>query len=53
MPFGAVVGGVLANEFGVRSAIFVSGSVLVLVGLLLPLVLRGVDRYDRSARSTT
>jgi MFS family permease len=48
MPFGAVVGGVLANEYGVRSAIFVSGSVLVLVGLLLPLVLRGVEHYERS-----
>ena len=48
MPFGAVVGGVLANEFGVRSAIFVSGSVLVLVGLMLPLVLRGVERYETS-----
>jgi predicted MFS family arabinose efflux permease len=45
MPFGALVGGLLANEFGVRSAIFVSGSVLMLVGLLLPVVLRGVDRY--------
>ena len=48
MPFGAVVGGVLANEFGVRSAIFVSGSVLVMVGLLLPLVLHGVEDYERS-----
>jgi MFS family permease len=48
MPFGAVVGGVLANEFGVRAAIFVSGSVLVMVGLLLPLVLRGVEHYERS-----
>jgi MFS family permease len=46
MPFGALVGGLLANEFGVRSAIFVSGSVLVLVALLLPLVLRGVERYE-------
>ena len=45
MPFGALVGGLLANEFGVRSAIFVSGSVLMLVGLLLPVVLRDVDRY--------
>jgi predicted MFS family arabinose efflux permease len=53
MPFGAVVGGVLANEFGVRSAIFVSGSVLVLVGLLLPLVLSGVERYERVERSAT
>jgi MFS family permease len=47
MPFGALVGGLLANEFGVRSAIFVSGSVLMLVGLLLPVVLRDVDRYAR------
>ena len=48
MPFGAVVGGLLANQYGVRSAIFVSGSVLVLVGLLLPVVLRGVERYEGS-----
>ena len=46
MPFGALVGGVLANEFGVRSAIFVSGSLLVFVGLTLPVVLRGVERYE-------
>jgi Na+/melibiose symporter-like transporter len=46
MPFGALAGGLLANQFGVRSAIFVSGSILVLVGLLLPLLLRGVERYE-------
>ena len=46
MPFGALVGGLLANQFGVRSAIFVSGSILVLVGLLLPVVLRGVEQYE-------
>ena len=50
MPFGALVGGLLANQFGVRSAIFVSGSVLVLVGLILPVVLRGVEQYE-NARS--
>jgi predicted MFS family arabinose efflux permease len=44
MPFGALVGGLLANEFGVRSAIFVSGSILVFVGLTLPVVLRVVER---------
>ncbi len=49
MPFGALLGGLLANEFGVRSAIFVSGSVLVFVGLSLPVLLRGVERYARSA----
>ena len=46
MPFGALAGGLLANAFGVRSAIFVSGSILVSIGLLLPVVLRGVDRYE-------
>lgn len=45
MPFGALVGGLLANEYGVRSAIFVSGSLLVFVGLTLPVVLRGSERY--------
>ncbi len=44
MPFGALVGGLLANEFGVRSAIFVSGSILVFVGLTLPVVLRVAER---------
>jgi predicted MFS family arabinose efflux permease len=48
MPFGALAGGLLANAFGVRSAIFVSGSILIAVGLMLPVVLRGVERYARS-----
>jgi predicted MFS family arabinose efflux permease len=46
MPFGALVGGLLANEFGVRSAIFVSGSLLIAVGVALPVVLRGVEHYE-------
>jgi predicted MFS family arabinose efflux permease len=46
MPFGALAGGLLANQFGVRSAIFVSGSMLVFVGATLPLLLRGVERYE-------
>lgn len=50
MPFGALAGGLLANEFGVRSAIVVSGSILVLVGLLLPWMLRDVGRYDSALR---
>ncbi|HSL75164.1 MAG TPA: MFS transporter [Ilumatobacteraceae bacterium] len=50
MPFGALAGGLLANAFGVRSAIFVSGSVLIAVGLMLPVVLRGVERYERAPR---
>jgi predicted MFS family arabinose efflux permease len=48
MPFGALAGGLLANAFGVRAAIFVSGSILIAVGLMLPVVLRGVERYERS-----
>ena len=49
MPFGALAGGLLANQYGVRSAIFVSGSVLVFVGLLLPVVLRDVERYENGS----
>jgi Na+/melibiose symporter-like transporter len=50
MPFGALAGGLLANAFGVRSAIFVSGSILIAVGLMLPVVLRGVERYERTTQ---
>jgi len=46
MPFGAFAGGVLTTEFGVRAAFFVSGSMLVLIGLALPVLLRGVERYE-------
>jgi predicted MFS family arabinose efflux permease len=47
MPFGALLGGLLASRFGVREAIFVSGSVLVFLGLIIPVLLRGTDRFDR------
>lgn len=50
MPFGAIVGGVITNMYGVRSALFVSGSILVFVGATLPVVLRGVDRYEHASR---
>jgi Na+/melibiose symporter-like transporter len=50
MPVGAIIGGVLAYRFGVRSAIFVSGSVLIFLGLIIPLLLRGIEEVD--ARST-
>jgi predicted MFS family arabinose efflux permease len=52
MPFGALVGGLLANQFGVRSSIFVSGSILVFVGLTLPVVLRVVERQGDSLQPT-
>ncbi len=47
MPFGALIGGMLANQFGVRAAIFVSGSVLVFLAIIIPVLLRGTDRFDR------
>jgi len=47
MPLGALIGGMLANEFGVRAAIFVSGSVLVFLSLIIPVLLRRTDRFDR------
>ena len=44
MPFGALAGGLLANALSIRAAIFVSGSLLVFVGLVIPTILRDVDR---------
>lgn len=43
MPFGALAGGALAHSFGVRSAIASGGGVLVVVGLAIPYLLRGVQ----------
>ena len=50
MPFGALLGGILANRFGVRDAIFVSGSVLVFLGLSVPILLA---RHRPIRRPTT
>ena len=44
MPFGALVGGLLANALSIRAAIFVSGSVLVFIALVIPTLLRDADR---------
>jgi len=46
MPVGAFVGGMIANEFGVRTALLVSGSSLVAIGAVVPVVLRSVGEYD-------
>jgi Na+/melibiose symporter-like transporter len=46
MPIGALIGGVLAYRFGVRSAIFVSGSILIFLGLIIPILLKGVDQVE-------
>lgn len=50
MPFGALAGGLITEAASVRAAIFVSGSVLVFVGVVLPIVLRGIDEYEASTR---
>ena len=47
MPFGALLGGILADRFGIRTAIFLSGSLLVFIGLTIPVLLRDTDRFDR------
>ena len=49
MPFGALLGGLLANAFSVRAAIFVSGSILVFLGLIIPVLLRATERFDAVA----
>lgn len=46
MPVGAFIGGMIANEFGVRTALLVSGSSLVAIGAVVPVVLRSVGEYD-------
>ena len=46
MPVGALIGGMLAYRYGVRSAIFVSGSILVFLGLVVPMLLRGIDQVE-------
>ena len=46
MPVGALIGGILAYRYGVRSAIFVSGSILVFLGLVVPMLLKGIDQAE-------
>jgi MFS family permease len=48
MPVGALVGGLVTNQYGVRTAIVVSGCTLLVVGLLVPLVLRDVEQVERT-----
>lgn len=40
MPFGALLGGFLANSFGLRSALAVNGIAPITIGLTIPLLLR-------------
>jgi predicted MFS family arabinose efflux permease len=50
MPFGAIIGGVLAYQYGVRSAILVSGSILIFLGLVVPVLLRGIEQTEMAAK---
>jgi Na+/melibiose symporter-like transporter len=40
MPFGALLGGLLANSFGLRAALAVNGIALTAIGLAIPILLR-------------
>lgn len=46
MPVGALIGGILAYRYGVRSAIFVSGSILIFLGLIVPVLLKGIEQAE-------
>lgn len=46
MPVGALIGGILAYRYGVRSAIFVSGSILIFLGLIVPMLLKGIEQVE-------
>ena len=45
-PVGALIGGLLAYRFGVRSPIFVSGSILIFLGMIVPLLLKGIEQTE-------
>ncbi len=46
MPVGALLGGILANRYGVRASFFVSGTFLVAIAMMVPLLLRGVEQAE-------
>ncbi|MEQ1698691.1 MAG: MFS transporter [Ilumatobacteraceae bacterium] len=43
MPFGALTGGILADSFGIRTALAINGIGLVAIGVLVPHLLRGIQ----------
>ena len=49
MPVGALLGGILANRYGVRASYYVSGASLVVIAMMVPVLLRGVEEVERSA----
>jgi hypothetical protein len=42
MPFGALTGGILADSFGIRTALAINGIGLVTIGLVVPYLLRDI-----------
>lgn len=51
MPFGALLGGFLANSFGLRSALAVNGIALIMIGLAMPLLLRDDESTPTNVQS--
>jgi MFS family permease len=48
MPVGALLGGVIANRYGVRASYYVSGGFLVVIAMMVPVLLRGVEEVGPS-----
>jgi MFS family permease len=51
MPFGALAGGLLADSFGIRTALAINGIGLVIIGLLVPYLLRDIPTASPSSIS--
>jgi predicted MFS family arabinose efflux permease len=49
MPVGALLGGILANRYGVRASYYVSGVLLVVIAMMVLVLLRGVDQAEQSS----
>jgi predicted MFS family arabinose efflux permease len=43
MPFGALLGGLLADAYGIRAALAVAGTALLATAALIPLLLSRID----------
>jgi Na+/melibiose symporter-like transporter len=51
MPFGALAGGLLADSFGIRSALAINGIGLLTIGVTVPHLLRGIQPSPPSTPS--
>jgi predicted MFS family arabinose efflux permease len=51
MPVGALLGGIIANRYGVRASYYVSGGLLVVIAMMVPVLLRGVEEMQSPARA--